>query len=65
MLGQEMKDRPEETISNKKLLDLSASKMNKERAIPLRNYLTGEIYYDTLYREAERVRSSKSLGSFY
>ena len=27
----------------------------KQRAIPLRNYLTNEVFYDTLYTEADRV----------
>ena len=27
----------------------------KQRAIPLQNYLTDGVYYDTLYTEADRV----------
>ena len=27
----------------------------KQRAIPLQNYLTDGVYYDTLYAEADRV----------
>ena len=29
----------------------------KPRAIPLQNYLTDGVYYDTLYTEADRVNS--------
>lgn len=29
----------------------------KQRAIPLQNYLTDGVYYDTLYTEADRVNS--------
>ena len=29
----------------------------KPRAIPLQNYLTDGVYYDTLYTEADRVIS--------
>ena len=28
---------------------------SKPRAIPLQNYLTDGVYYDTLYTEADRV----------
>ncbi len=28
----------------------------KHQAIPLKNYLTNEVFYDTLYTEADRVR---------
>ena len=28
----------------------------KQRAVPLKNYLTNEVYYDTLYADADRVR---------
>ena len=31
------------------------SAKNSKHAIPLKNYLTGEVHYDTLYKNAEKV----------
>ena len=31
------------------------SAKNSKHAIPLKNYLTGEVHYDTLYQNAEKV----------
>ena len=37
----------------------------KQRAIPLQNYLTDGVYYDTLYAEADRVNAVFIERLFY
>ena len=36
--------------------DDAAKKVSIQRAIPLRNYQTNEVFYDTLHKKADRVR---------
>ena len=49
-----MNDPSKEGISVKE--GSSRGSQTKERAIPLKNYLTDEVFYDTLYAAADRVR---------
>ena len=44
-LGVSEKDAKSQDFTNK----------TSTKAIPLKNYLTGEIHYDTLYEKAEKV----------
>ncbi len=54
MLGNEAKDTRHE-ISSIKYEMFNTDGTVKQRAIPLRNYLTNEVFYDTLYTKADRV----------
>ena len=57
MLGNVAKNTHNErnaTNNNKEEMFKDVDK-TKQRAIPLRNYLTNEVFYDTLHTEADRV----------
>ena len=45
------------TAITRKRNDAPTTRTTKQRAIPLRNYLTNEVFYDTLHQEADRVRN--------
>ena len=51
-----MRDTSEEDIPyNKEASGGRGVPTSKQLAIPLKNYLTDEVYYDTLHAEADRV----------
>ena len=54
MLGNKASDTQNERNATNKEMSKDVGKP-KQRAIPLRNYLTNEVFYDTLYTEADRV----------
>ena len=54
MLGNKASDTQNERNATNKEMSKDVGKA-KQRPIPLRNYLTNEVFYDTLYTEADRV----------
>ena len=42
-------------VSEKEAKASEFTNKTSNKAIPLKNYLTGEIHYDTLYEKAEKV----------
>ena len=42
-------------VSEKEAKSQDFTNKTSTKAIPLKNYLTGEIHYDTLYEKAEKV----------
>ena len=49
------RDRPVDIFSAEEQDD-TVKKDSTQRAIPLRNYQTNEVFYDTLHKKADRVR---------
>ena len=49
------RDRPVDIFSAEEQDD-TVKKDSTQRAIPLRNYQTNEVFYDTLHKTADRVR---------
>ena len=42
-------------VSEKEAKSQDFTNKTSTKAIPLKNYLTGEVHYDTLYEKAEKV----------